>query len=533
MLLGGFSLELLVDGKLLKEYSEPVYKRTTTTGASYVLDQKTGEKIESDKTFYAAVEQEDKSYEILFGVKKGLFTVDQQSDTISFRTKIYVDGQLDRSLRLINKSAKMKKDGFIGEKRKLAPLMFELSKWKENDEGNIKNNNDDNSNDEKKLVQDKFGYGAISIYFFNAKDIDKNETNGDLPVPLAALHLHYRPTQWLLARDIFVEKESMEIFDETQVTKDIKNKNEQATILETTTFEIEEIADNDCDISEWTGKLILDDEREAIEENQGAKRKLHDKKEKKAKNEVEEHVNDHDCDISEQTRKLTLDDTQETIEEAQGKKKFQGRKEKKNVEKSKDGVEEPVEDDRDISERTRKLTLDDTQEAVEENKGTKRKPRGKREKKNVEKAKDEIEVPIDGDFDISEQKGKLIPDDTQEAVEENKGTKRKPIGKREKKNVAKVEVEETVDCNLSERTEKLTLNDTQEVAEENQGKRKPRGKSEKKNAEKVKDEVEESVDKNQGAKRKPRGKKEKKNVEETKDGVEESGIKRYNLRARK
>jgi hypothetical protein len=28
MLLGGFSLELLVDGKLLKEYSEPVDKRT-------------------------------------------------------------------------------------------------------------------------------------------------------------------------------------------------------------------------------------------------------------------------------------------------------------------------------------------------------------------------------------------------------------------------------------------------------------------------------------------------------------------------
>ncbi|CAB4488446.1 hypothetical protein RhiirA5_499575 [Rhizophagus irregularis] len=500
MLLGGFSLELLVDGKLLKEYNESVDKRTTTTGVSYVLDQKTGEKIESDQTYYAAVDQLDKNYEILFGAKKELFTMGEQSSAISFRTKIYVDGQLDRSLRLINKAVKIKKDGFIGEKRKKTALMFDLSKWMENDDESIekgetqnndsannflskrndtkediKNDNDDDLSNEKKPDQSKFGYGAVSVYFFNAKDFDKNETATGNPIPLAALHLHYRPTQWLLARDILAKEEPNEIFDEAQIIKEVDDT-VQKTVQQVKLHPAhpgknkdmnQEPDDDDCDISEWTGKLDLSDAQEVVEESQGTKKKSRGKKEKKnvekVKNEMEEPV-DNDSDKG----KSIPNDTQEVIEENQGaKKKSRGRKEKKNVEKVKNEMEESADNNSDKEK-------DDVQEVDEENQGTKKKSRGKKEKRNVEKVKNEMEESVDNDCD----KGK---EDVQEVDEENQGTKKKSRGKKEKKNVEKVEKSVDNDCDISELTEKLTLDDAQQTVEE---KKKSRDKK-KKNVENV------------------------------------------------
>ncbi|CAB4407592.1 unnamed protein product [Rhizophagus irregularis] len=451
MLLGGFSLELLVDGKLLKEYNESVDKRTTTTGVSYVLDQKTGEKVESDQTYYAAVDQLDKNYEILFGAKKELFTMGEQSSAISFRTKIYVDGQLDRSLRLINKAVKIKKDGFIGEKRKKTALMFDLSKWMENDDesiekGETQNNdsannflskrndtkediNDDLSN-EKKPDQSKFGYGAVSVYFFNAKDFDKNETATGNPIPLAALHLHYRPTQWLIARDILAKEEPNEIFDEAQIIKEVDD-----TVQKT----VQQV-------------------------------KLHPAHPGKNKD-MNQEPDDDDCDISEWTGKLDLSDAQEVVEESQGtKKKSRGKKEKKNVEKVKNEMEEPADNDSDKG----KSIPNDTQEVIEENQGAKKKSRGRKEKKNVEKVKNEMEESADNNSD----KGK---EDVQEVDEENQGTKKKSRGKKEKKNVEKVEKSVDNDCDISELAEKLTLDDAQQTDEE---KKKSRDKK-KKNVENV------------------------------------------------
>ncbi|GBB89307.1 hypothetical protein RclHR1_00160023 [Rhizophagus clarus] len=542
MLLGGFSLELLVDGKLLKEYSEPIDKRTTTTGASYVLDQKTGEKVESDQTFYAAVEQLDKNYEILFGAKKELFATGEQSSVISFRTKIYVDGQLDRSLRLINKAVKMKKDGFIGEKRKKTALMFDLSKWLENDSENVEKdktqnnddakedtkNDDDNELSNEKSVQSKFGHGAVSVYFFNAKDFDKNETGN--PMPLAALHLHYRPTQWLLAKNFLAKEEPIEIFDETQVIKEVDDtvqQNVQQVKPHPRKYKNmnDHLDDDDCDISEWTGKLNLDDEQDVVEENQETKKKSRGRRKKnveKVKNEIEESA-DNDCD--------TMNDVQEVIEENQGaKKKSRGRKEKKNVEKAKNEIEESADNDCD--------TVNDVQEVIGENQGAKKQSRDRKEKKNVEKAMNEMEESADNDCDTV--------NDVQEVIEENQGAKKKSRGRKEKKNDEKVknEMEEPVDNNCQG---KLDLNDVQEVIEENQGVKKSRGKKEKKNNEEVNKEIEESVEndidiseltekltldvtrqaveKNQETKKKSRDKKEK--------NVGSVATYRYNLRPRK
>ncbi|RGB33854.1 hypothetical protein C1646_173178 [Rhizophagus diaphanus] len=371
----------------------------------------------------------------------------EQSSAISFRTKIYVDGQLDRSLRLINKAVKIKKDGFIGEKRKKTALMFDLSKWMENDDESIENgeaqNNDSVNNflskrngtkedikndNDKKPDQSKFGYGAVSVYFFNAKDFDKNETATGNPIPMAALHLHYRPTQWLLARDIFAKEEPNEIFDEAQIIKEVDDT-VQKTVQQVKLHSAhpgknkdmnQEPDDDDCDISEWTGKLDLSDAQEVVEENQGAK------------------------------------------------KKSRGKKEKKNVEKVKNEMEEPADDDSDKG----KSIPNDTQEVIEENQGAKKKSRGRKEKKNVEKVKNEMEESADNDCD----KGK---EDVQEVDEENQGTKKKSRGKKE--NVEKVEKSADNDCDISELAEKLTLDDAQETVEE---KKKSRDKK-KRNVENV------------------------------------------------
>jgi hypothetical protein len=279
-------------------------------------------------------------------------TEEKQSAIISFKAKIYADGQWDHSWRSINKPAKVKKDGFIGEKRKKIPLMFDLTmlegiedekdddlqdnnkrtlrKRKNTKKEDTKKGDDDNSIDEKKPEdQEKFGHGAISVYFFNAKDIEKNETT--IPVPLAALHLHYRSTKWLLERNILVEEKSDDVFDEVQATKDVdemaqqdvqetkkvkpeakrkttqsrkgKNKKEKVTTAETTTMmEIEEPAGSDCDISEWTGKLDLGP-TEVEEENQEAKKKSRGKKEKKI---VEEVKNETESNVESGTKRYNL-----------------------------------------------------------------------------------------------------------------------------------------------------------------------------------------------------------------------------------
>src|SRR5581483_5306654 len=171
----------------------------------------------------------------------------------------------------------------------------------------VMNDKDEGSDDEKKLEdQDRFGYGAISVYFFNAKDIEKNGTaNGNVPVPLAALHLHYRSTQWLLKENIIVKDEvfneiqaNQEAQQEVQETKESrpeakrktrqttrKGKNKKEKIEETTSTEAENpTTGSDCDISEWTGKLDLGEAEEnevTQEQNQEQKKKPRGKKEKK------------------------------------------------------------------------------------------------------------------------------------------------------------------------------------------------------------------------------------------------------------
>jgi hypothetical protein len=489
----------------------------------------------------------EKNYEILFGAKKELFTTGDQSSAVSFRTKIYVDGQKDRSLRLINKAVKMKKDGFIGEKRKKTALMFDLSKWVENDSENIEKEetqNDDGTisvfdddivNNEKKPNQNKFGYGAVSVYFFNAKDFDKNETVTGNPIPLAALHLHYRPTQWLLERDILAKEEPIEIFDETQVIKEVDDtvqQHVQQVKLHPGRHKNvnEEPDDDDCDISEWTGKLILGDVQEVVVENQEAKKKSRSKKKQnteKVKNEIEESV-DNDFD----TGKLTVNDVQEVVEENQGTKKKSRSKKEKNVEKVKNKIEESADNDCDAG----KSPLNDVQEVVEENQGAKKKSRGRKVKKNVEK----VEEPADDGCDA----GKSTHNDVQEVVEENQEAKRKSRDRKEKKNVEKVknEIEESADNDCDKG--KLNLNDVQEVVEENQGaKKKSRDRKVKKNVEEVEeptdddceiseltenltlDDTQHAVEENQETEKKSRGKKEKK-VENV------AAVNRYNLRPR-
>ncbi|CAI2187358.1 4682_t:CDS:2 [Funneliformis geosporum] len=338
-----FSVELLVGGKPLKECSEPADKSTVSikikTGVSYVFDQNTNERIESDRTFYAVINQVDKTYEIQFGASKELFAAQEQSQPaqpaiVSFKAKIYVDGQWDHSWRLINKPNKLKKVGFNSSKRKKTPLTFDLSKWEENDDKRIEkendvqdddnamridkeytmNDNENASNDEKKMEgQDRLGYGAISVYLFNTNDIEKNEYAN----PLAALHIHYRPKQWLLERNILFEEMLSEITDNTQ-----ESRNDGETPQE-----------NIQDI-----KKVKFEKKKANLTKKGRNRKDRERDTQADTMEVEEP----EGNTSEAVELIDIPNTQEIVENAAveevqvAKKTSRGRKGKKVVEKTKE-----------------------------------------------------------------------------------------------------------------------------------------------------------------------------------------------------
>ncbi|CAG8630248.1 11868_t:CDS:2 [Funneliformis caledonium] len=327
--LGGFFLELSVDNKTLKECSEPADKRTTTTGVSYVLDKNTNERIVSDQTFYSVVNQVDKIYEVHFGASKELLsTPGQPRPGVSYKAKIYIDGRWDGSWRLINKSTKLKKVGFNISKKKKSPLTFDLSKWEEDGDQRIEkendvqddvnamqvdidhpmNDNNDASNNEK---NPEGQYGAISIYIFNTNDIEKNESANGPPLPLAALHIHYRPKQWLLARNILFEEMLSEITDNTQ---------ESSHVHETPQENIQE-----------TQKVKTEPKKKVNFTRNGINRKERERGTQAATIVVEEPAGDTDMiEIVED----------EAIEEVQvAKKRSSGRKAKKSVEKTKETLE--------------------------------------------------------------------------------------------------------------------------------------------------------------------------------------------------
>ncbi|CAB4392687.1 unnamed protein product [Rhizophagus irregularis] len=274
MIYSGFSLKILVNNKPLKECSEHINKRIMTTGPSYVLDMKTGRKIKSDKIYYAAVEELGTNYVVQFGASSNHFS--SSSSCIILKAKLFIDGKWDHTCKQIQKSTpKSRKDGFFDEKRQKHLFKFDVTNWiNDNNEVDSNNNNNNNNNIKYSSTKSIFGgIGAISVYFYIVEEVEKldnyvknqvekvqvPESTGIemgikistgfqksqdikmasnkmlksiLTIPVAVLHIHYRPASWLRTRNILLDDVPIKIEKEGELEiikteeKEIKVKNE-------------------------------------------------------------------------------------------------------------------------------------------------------------------------------------------------------------------------------------------------------------------------------------------------------------------
>ncbi|CAG8550260.1 12799_t:CDS:1, partial [Funneliformis caledonium] len=197
-----------------------------------------------DKTYYAAVEELCANYIVQFGAPHDIFS----SSCTILKAKLFVDGQWDHTCMPLQKSrVKASKDGFFDEQRYKNLFKFDVTNWI-----------DDDSRGEARFVRSRFGgIGAISVYFYKAKDLEKveriNSNSKDRiqkvqvlestgigmgiklstgfeksqnvkvasnkmlsslsTIPVAVLHIHYRPESWLRARNI--------LFDDIQIKSEI------------------------------------------------------------------------------------------------------------------------------------------------------------------------------------------------------------------------------------------------------------------------------------------------------------------------
>ncbi|CAG8679984.1 6051_t:CDS:2 [Funneliformis mosseae] len=220
MLLNGFTLEVLLNGQLLKEHSLK-NNEFSTTGPSYTLDEVTRQKNYSDLETYVAVK--DLNYSVRFSSTNA-------SIWAPLMAYVFVDGEYDYTYRELSSSSPREKDSFWNNTlSKKYYFKFNLPPSSEID------------NLEIPLQRKPFGgLGAISIYFYKAKIIPEkpvyipNFSINQVQVPesksiklgikfttafeegegyfnrqavatmekqsedpVAVLHIHYRPATWL------------------------------------------------------------------------------------------------------------------------------------------------------------------------------------------------------------------------------------------------------------------------------------------------------------------------------------------------
>ncbi|CAG8491727.1 11745_t:CDS:2 [Acaulospora colombiana] len=237
MKLNGFSLEILVNGEPLAEFSESVskLKKSMTTGPSYTRKSITAPEDPSPVTNYAAVQEFGTRYAVRFSAPPLSCSRDDP-----IKVFLYVDGEYDYSYTDINpEKLNETRTCFWSKTRdKIYYFKFNPTIWSEED------NNSFLSSEKTSLFG---GPGAISVYFYRAQRIAWNvapppdynvepavvpENNNTRAIklstqydvqsvpnpsitrfdtylqehgpPLAVLHLHYRAAAWLRARGHYV-----------------------------------------------------------------------------------------------------------------------------------------------------------------------------------------------------------------------------------------------------------------------------------------------------------------------------------------
>ncbi|CAB5204162.1 hypothetical protein RhiirA5_481976 [Rhizophagus irregularis] len=211
MLLGSFTLDILVNGLPVPEISQPLNNSEipiSPTGPSYIFDESTNQWHVSDIINLANVQNPAGSY----------FTVRFSSSYVSpwypLMAYLVIDGQLDYRYIEIYNTGFYLRDHFVSSDKSMKYFFKfnniirsnsnnnnennenQIKNNNENNENQIKNNNENNENQIKNInennenqiknininIKKKMKYGgigAISIYFYRAKPV--NEICDDMP----------------------------------------------------------------------------------------------------------------------------------------------------------------------------------------------------------------------------------------------------------------------------------------------------------------------------------------------------------------
>ncbi|CAG8476928.1 14112_t:CDS:2 [Acaulospora morrowiae] len=235
MRLEEFSIEILVNGQPLDEYSLPIENSSSvTTGRSYVISNEyTKEKKYSNHTTYVAVHEPGSRFVVRYSSNRS-------SLWNPMMAYVYVDGEYDYTYREILSSSFREKDCFWNNSLD-KKYYFKFAVTEMSDTSSL-----------NQLTEQKScgGLGAISIYFYKARiipqknvvippfsvnqaQVSESKTNVDIKMttafeeeggyvnrqpistmekqsddPIAVLHLHYRPVDWLRARGFDIPHES-------------------------------------------------------------------------------------------------------------------------------------------------------------------------------------------------------------------------------------------------------------------------------------------------------------------------------------
>ncbi|CAG8582215.1 14323_t:CDS:2 [Acaulospora morrowiae] len=250
MLFSGYKVEILVNDRPLEECSEYIEKeKPMTTGPSYVYNELTMRKTESDLTHYAVVVDPGAHFKIRYEVPV--------NSTLPgpIMAMVYVDGRYDYTyVPIIKHEERIQvKDGFTHVTKNVKyGFKFDVMSWGENEKSDDvgKNEFDDTEFQIPKIG----GLGSISVCFYRAdhyyqriKPIEYDikrpaipEETKDLNLefrfatsfdeisiptptplesvlkqisnqPLAVIHLHYRSKSWLVDRDILKTSQELPV----------------------------------------------------------------------------------------------------------------------------------------------------------------------------------------------------------------------------------------------------------------------------------------------------------------------------------
>ncbi|RIA91466.1 hypothetical protein C1645_737112 [Glomus cerebriforme] len=256
----GFAIEILEDGKQLREYCLQAKNTRTTTGKSYVIDEKTNERKYSPITAYAVVKETGKNFEIKYSAK----IASEDNPIIAI---IYIDGTNDYTYHGLTSSSSQIQNSFWDSSRD-KQYCFEFSK--------ILSYSPESS---PNRIRTKPLYGArgtISVYFYKGTKVSErlmsipyyalnqsrtiepkfkseisittkfNEIIGNdtspKPIinmikqsndPIAVLHIHYRSESWLVSIGMQIrinENSSTECAPNNSSFKPIPARNENELV---------------------------------------------------------------------------------------------------------------------------------------------------------------------------------------------------------------------------------------------------------------------------------------------------------------